>query len=493
MKPSECHLRSHINQTFGRYQHCIDDWQAFVKALSQPLPVCAWSHNTRIDRSTLLSKLEQQGIHTTPHTWNDTGFDCQAHTTLGGSWMYLAGLLHIQEQVSMLPPHVLAPQEGDRILDFCAAPGNKTALLAQLMNDTGTIVANDRHPGRLVPLRRQLSRLGCTNICVTHFDGTRYPNAAGPFDGILVDAPCSGMGTSRKLERWNQSWNDPDYLHTLANIQWRLLRRAFHLCRPGGHIVYSTCTYSPEENEAVINRILDEFGPTQLELTPLGLPDIPHQTGLTSWAQTTFSETLSLAGRWYPHHLNSGGFFVAKLRKKPSSTSSTHRVSGSKTQSKHKPLQDISSFEQDLTSRFGMPDDAFSRYTWHPKGKRNIYLTKKECQPPSSPNPDNIGMLAAKRGQKYWQLTSTAAMLLGPFATKHTIPLDATQLKTYITGQTQNIDNETIRDNCDTPGLVFVTFQGHTMGMGILSEEHQLRSLYPMAWANEWVEWTQAT
>ncbi len=171
----------------------------------------------------------------------DGPFDAHAHE------LWRAGAYAAQSRASMLVARALDPQPGERVLDVCAAPGGKTTHLAALMQDTGEIVAVERHAGRATALRRTCERLRCTSVEVLVQDAARYTTGA-PFDRVLVDPPCSGLGTLQGHPdlRWRTT---PEAIQRLAQTQRNVVEAATAALRPGGTLVYSTCTLSPRENE----------------------------------------------------------------------------------------------------------------------------------------------------------------------------------------------------------------------------------------------------
>jgi 16S rRNA (cytosine967-C5)-methyltransferase len=215
-----------------------------------------------------------------------------------GSELWRSGAFMPQSRAAMLVAHVCDPQPGERVLDLCAAPGGKTTHLAALMRATGEIVAVERHAGRARSLRRTAQRMGATNVTVEVADAAATGH--GRFDRVLLDPPCSGLGTlqSRPDLRWRAS---PDALVQLAREQARLLSVAAAVLSPGGTLVYSTCTISPQENERQIASFIDvndEFELIDLSPRfPLWAPAGPYVLALPSVQQ-------------------SDGFFIAALRRR---------------------------------------------------------------------------------------------------------------------------------------------------------------------------------
>jgi 16S rRNA (cytosine967-C5)-methyltransferase len=218
-----------------------------------------------------------------------------------GSALWERGLFMPQSRASTLVARVLDPQPGERILDLCAAPGAKTTHLAALMGDQGSIVSVERHPGRAEALRRTCRRMGAVSVTVEVADAGQPRASNERFDRVLVDAPCSGLGTlqARPDLRWRAS---PARVEALADEQRRILGAAAGALRPGGMLVYSTCTLLPAENEYQIARFLDahpDFEP------------VAPGPALGEWTHPDLAGALHSL----PHRHRSDGFFIALLRR----------------------------------------------------------------------------------------------------------------------------------------------------------------------------------
>lgn len=301
-------------RALGNLREHIGDWHEFLEACRTPLPACVWAHPERISPSELAEMLTSMMFAPAPVAWASDVFRIGTDDKIGFSFPYLAGLLHVQEEVSILAADVLGAAPGERVLDVAAAPGGKAARIAlRTMNNTGSLVANDRNPGRLRALRGNLDRLGVVNASVTCYDATGYPDAAGTFDHVIVDAPCSCTGTIRKNPRALAD-ADPESLVRLSGLQRAILRRAAAICRAGGSILYTTCSFAPEENEAVVDAVIREHD-ERLSLESIDLSGVVHSPGLNSWGGATFDASLERCIRIYPHQNDTGGFFLARLRK----------------------------------------------------------------------------------------------------------------------------------------------------------------------------------
>jgi NOL1/NOP2/sun family putative RNA methylase len=225
---------------------------------------------------------------------------------------HAAGLYYLQDPSAMAVTFLLDPQPGERILDLAAAPGGKSTHIAARMAGQGVLVANEVHPKRVWTLAENLERWGARNAMVLNEQPERLADRlAGHFDGVLLDAPCSGEGLFRKNPAARLEWS-PALVDGCARRQGALLTHAARLVRPGGVLVYSTCTFSPEENEAVVSRYLRDHPEFALAST-VRLPGF--QPGHPEWAPDGGPDALRRAIRIWPHIGPGEGHFVAVLRR----------------------------------------------------------------------------------------------------------------------------------------------------------------------------------
>ena len=232
---------------------------------------------------------------------------------LGNSVEHLLGYFYVQELSSMLPLLVLKPSPGEFVLDLCASPGSKTTQMAAMMENKGTIIANDIKLDRIKILSANLERCGVMNVVVTRNDGVGLCNRLGKkgfkFDKILLDTPCSGEGTLRSSPKTFKMWNFK-VVKKLSREQKKLFAYALRALKKGGEIVYSTCTHAPEENEAVVDFAVRNF-PVEIEEIVLPLKCRP---GVLEWYGERFSDEVCKSCRIYPHDNDSEGFFIAKFK-----------------------------------------------------------------------------------------------------------------------------------------------------------------------------------
>jgi 16S rRNA C967 or C1407 C5-methylase (RsmB/RsmF family) len=293
----------------ARYRDLVDDFDAFLEAATTPLPTCIWANTLRTTPQALEQRLTDLGVPWRRSRFFEGALLLPHDIAPGHSLEYVGGLYHVQEEIALTAVAALDPQPHERVLDLCASPGNKTARMAVKMGDTGTVVANEVRRDRLPAMRFNLERLGLTNVVVRHGDGINLPVDAGPFDRVMADVPCTCEGTSRR------NLNDSLHVHEdvrlrMSRTQGHLLRRAIKLTRPGGLLVYATCTYAPEENEVVLDEVLRQHG----QVIPFTIPGLKGTPGVTHWQGRDMREDLTFAQRYFPHHNDTGGFFVALIQ-----------------------------------------------------------------------------------------------------------------------------------------------------------------------------------
>ncbi|RRK11075.1 RNA methyltransferase [Lactiplantibacillus garii] len=226
----------------------------------------------------------------------------------GNAMEHLAGAVYSQEPSAMTVGEFARPEQHERVLDLCAAPGGKTTHLLSYLKQTGLLVTNEINPKRVTALGDNVERYGALNTVITNATPAALAKELpGFFDRILVDAPCSGEGMFRKDPAATQYWT-PDYPAECATRQREILTEAVKMLKPGGHLIYSTCTFAPEEDEQMMAWLLKTY--PEFELEPLtktaGMVD-----GKPEWADG--NPTLTRAARLFPHLMRGEGHFIAKL------------------------------------------------------------------------------------------------------------------------------------------------------------------------------------
>ncbi len=292
-----------------RYREIIPNFDEFQEYLEKPLGRTARVNPVKSDIDTVIDELGKLDIGLERMNWYPDGFRIdEREIKIGNTLPYYLGWIHVQEEVSMIPPSLIETDKEGRVLDICAAPGSKATQIAPR---TGTVIANDDSLGRISALRNNTDRLGLTNISVTSYDGRRM-DGEDLFSHALVDVPCTSEGTARKYPE-NREQAEKKDIEGVQSVQKGILSNTINLVEPGGTVIYSTCTFAPEENEEVVNHVSDRVEIIEIEL---GLESSP---GLTKWRGNTYPEEIERTRRIYPHQNDTGGFYVAKLRVNPGS------------------------------------------------------------------------------------------------------------------------------------------------------------------------------
>ncbi len=309
---------AHLAMAYSHPHWLVERWlqrygwertQALCCANNSSSGITLRTNTLRITPQALASRLLEEGLqHVSPAPLRPEGLLVQGTDRLDLLPSYQAGLFQVQDQGAMLVAPLCEAQPGQRWLDVCAAPGGKTTHLAQLLHDTGQIVACDAQAGRLRLLQRNVQRLGLASVSVVVADATVGFPAPGLYDGILVDAPCSGFGVVRRHPdiKWRRSAAD---LTALQEVQLTILHTQQASLAAHGTLVYSVCSNEPEETQQVVQRFLDAH--PAMQLYPLGCPRLAQAPGVNP-----MPGTLDLT----PEQWGTEGVFVARFRRQPTSS-----------------------------------------------------------------------------------------------------------------------------------------------------------------------------
>ena len=294
------------DQIMEKYKPIIPDFEAFQREC-QKEPISTVRRNDIKAREDFEEKLAED-FEFEQASWNDKVYRLKDEKKPGKSMLHWRGEYYVQEESAAIPVTVLDPKPGDEVLDMCSAPGGKTTQVADRINNKGLVLANEVSNQRMKSLHANIYRTGSFSVNALNRDGRRIPEDR-EFDKVLVDAPCSGEGNNCRREEEEMASEQES--KDLANLQLDLLEKAFALVKKGGTVVYSTCTFSPYENEFVVSQALENNNGVELERIE---PDFNHERGLKNYRETSFGESLRKTVRIYPHHLQSGGMYVANFR-----------------------------------------------------------------------------------------------------------------------------------------------------------------------------------
>ena len=269
------------------------DYPAFLQSLERPRAVALRFNPLKASRPKL-------SFVTDPVPWEPMGYYYDPDSRPGLHPYHEAGVYYLQEASAMAPVTLLDPQHGERICDLCAAPGGKTTQIAGRMGGEGFLLCNEWNPKRAKILSRNVERMGISNALVTNEHPENLAQRLEDFfDRVLIDAPCSGEGMFRKEEAAVTDWSQ-ETVEMCARRQQEILRSGARLVRPGGRLVYSTCTFAPEENEQTVELFLQEH------------PDFEPEILEAPW----FTPAGNGQFRLWPHKLRGEGHFAAVLRRK---------------------------------------------------------------------------------------------------------------------------------------------------------------------------------
>jgi 16S rRNA (cytosine1407-C5)-methyltransferase len=383
---------------------------------------------------------------------------------------HIIGEYYMQGLSSMIPPIILSPSPDNKVLDLCAAPGSKTTEIAELMNNKGTLIANEIAMDRAMALLYNIERMNILNAGVIHFKGEVlskiYDNY---FDKILVDAPCSGLGILQKRDEVNDWWSE-ERAKALGDIQLKLLIAAIKMVKTGGEIVYSTCTLTPEENEGIIDKVLKKY---PVELMDVDLPFQAHE-GFTSFGGSEYNAQIKKTRRILPWEADTDGFFIARIRK-TGDTNSLESMELKKREFRFlKPSgKELKNLLTTLSSVFGIEEDIFHQYKYHMRGG-DIYFVSGDWE---DENPGIFERIGTRFGivDKKNEITfhSQAAQILQNHISKNIYSInDREEFKKYIEGG--------VIKAVLPPGQYVVKYKEYILGTAVSTKEG-LKSRFPRA------------
>ena len=408
-----------------------EEYEAFLRSLERPRAV-ALRFNPLKGEAPALPFVGD------PVPWEPMGFYYDPQTRPGLHVFHEAGVYYLQEASAMAPVALLDPQPGERICDLCAAPGGKSTQIAGRMGGKGFLLCNEFSPKRAKILSRNIERMGVANALVTNETPANLAaRLEGYFDRVLVDAPCSGEGMFRKEEAAVTDWSQ-ETVEMCARRQAEILESAAKLVRPGGRLVYSTCTFAPEEDEGAVAAFLDhhpEFSPEVIE---------------TPW----FEPVENGGHRMWPHKLLGEGHFAAVLKK-----SGDDRISAP-TPAGKLPTQ-WQAFAKDLGIRLppGSPVTFGQTLYWAPEGMPELHRLKV-LRP---------GLELGECKKDRFEPAHALALWLKTCAITQDYPADSPEIQAYLHGDVVPSAKK---------GWCLITADGYAIGWG-KGDGRVLKNHYP--------------
>ena len=376
-----------------------------------------------------------------PVPWVKDGFYVEDKSLVSKHPYYFAGLYYIQEPSAMLPSEVLPVQKGDKVLDLCAAPGGKSIRLATKLQNTGVLVSNDISSSRCQALIKNLEKFGVRNTIVTSSASSDLVSIFEDyFDCVLVDAPCSGEGMFRKEKELIKAYEQRDSSYYVP-LQKQILCDGIEMVKKGGYVVYSTCTFSKEEDEEIIQYALEKY-PT-LHVLP-----IPYTEG---FVQTNYGTKL------FPHRIEGEGHFVCLMQL---------------GETKEKTYDKTIDFHYDLdTIHYSQPNAMLY------EKKDHFYALSKIERDISSLRLMRSGVLLAENKKGRLHPSGALALALEPdmCTNQLNLSIEDPRVMKYLKGETIEVKEE-IKD-----GIVLVMVEGFPLGLATYKKK-VFKNGYPKGW-----------
>ena len=427
-----------------------EEYAAFYASYDLPKYQALRINPLKTERDTFL---QQAPFSLNRVPWTTNGYYYSGNDHPGRHPYHEAGVYYIQEPSAMAPAEYLMAEPGERILDLCAAPGGKSTQVACSMQGEGLIVCNEIHPARAKILSENIERMGVCNALVTNETPQKLSdNFREYFDRILVDAPCSGEGMFRKDETAITEWS-PENVRRCAGRQQEILENAAMMLKPGGRLVYSTCTFAPEEDEQAIGRFLEAHPEFALEETP-DYPGLSH--GVPAWGAGV-TDGIEKTVRIWPHRTEGEGHYAALLRKTGEPESVKRKYPASM---KDKKL--LAVYEDFCKEIFIEPKKWTADSTMTMFGDQ-LYRTPEEMVDFKGLRVLRPGLQMGEFKKNRFEPSHALALALHPSEVKQNVNLsaDAPETAAYLRGETIQLSEEDAGK-----GWCLVSVDGYSLGWG---------------------------
>lgn len=455
----------------------LDD---FIASCQTPLRKSIRINTQKISVDDFKTIAEQKNWRLSPIPWCAEGFwvsqlnEQQPMGSLGLSVEHLQGLFYIQEASSMLPPVALASliQSPAQLLDMAAAPGSKTTQMAAHFDPSIHLVANELSSSRLKVLHANLVRCGVTNVALSHLDGRAFGDKApGLFDAILLDAPCGGEGTVRKDPDALKNWSH-EALQNIASTQKQLISSAYEALKPGGILIYSTCTLSEEENQQICQHLMTQHS----DITTINLNQLFPDANKCATHQGYLHV--------FPHIFDSEGFFVAAFKKNDNASS---QINYSVNPPKRWPFESLSKKQYSqidgyFNQQFGIDLAPLKQQLWL-RDNAIWYLPNGSLTVAKLFRIDRAGVKVAELHKNRIKTQHEFIMAFGSQVTRNIYALSHQQAIDYYRGKDIHLDqNDTASETTEAllsgKGECLLTF--HNQPLGLCKQvNHRLKNSLP--------------
>lgn len=437
-----------LERLFARYESIIPDFDLFMEYVKKPLRPSLRLNTLKATPQQILDLLRDLPLRPSPCCAE--AFIVEGRPRLGNHIAHNLGLIYVQELASMIPVILLDPQPGETVLDLCAAPGSKTTQIGQAMANQGLLVVNEVNRRRIQGLIHNVKRCGLLNEVVISLSGQKVHRVfCDHFDRVLVDAPCSGEGTIRRSRAVLSHWGLKN-IERMARLQIGLAVSGFRALRPGGYMVYSTCTIAPEENEGVVSYLLGKF--PEAELRTVRLRDFKTRPGITQWPGARLDPRVEKCVRILPQDNDTAPFFVALLAKRGRPISPPFRPG---------PGASDRGLLSAFAARFGVAPERFAPHVVYRHQEEN-WISTREVFAFEAARVRRKGLEFGREYDHEPKPDNDMVQIFGAAATRNTIDMDETSIRKFLRGELVGVGPVPGA----APGFVIVRYRDLAVGVG---------------------------
>jgi len=439
-----------------------DVFKKLLDSMDKPLRVSLRVNIKKISIENFKNLAKKRNWDLSPVEWCDEGFFVKVENSefrLSKDLYYHAGYFYLQEASSMFPVTLFDKDEyGGKVwLDMAASPGSKTTQLENLTTYRSIVIANDPARSRLRGLSYNLKLWGATNVVIIAKDGRFFGNDhPNTFDKILLDAPCSGDGMAKKKSKILKSWS-PNYSQFMAKLQKQLILSAFLALKPGGEMIYSTCTFSPYENENVVEYLLHHYG----DIIETQVIEGYSGTTLREFDGRKYHEKVKAGIRILPFKHNTEGFFAIKIIKTDSTPKPKNKVNVLRKTISYLPLKKERIFVSYLRKHFGIQFDVEKRHSLVQEEKEIYMIPKRYISEFSDMKIHSVGIKLGEMHDHKVKISHCFVLKYGDEAKKHVYDVCDEDYQKITSAQ-----NIIVTKEWKTGEIIILKKSGVVIGMG---------------------------